>query len=281
MMPLFSEAGMRCLDRVVDARLLCAFDFDGTLAPIVTVPGQAHLPEEVRERLLALAAYAPVAVITGRSVPDIRARLGFDADFMVGNHGLEGVPGWESMGAEHEAACRTWLLQLHDVLRGDAHDPNIEIENKRYSLSVHYRRVLNAEESARKLEDVFAGLKPRPRVVAGKYVFNLLAGDARNKGSALARLIEISGARNTIYVGDDVTDEDVFRMGRTDVVSIRVEASSDSAAAFYLPQPRDILRLLDELIARLRAQGARNWMAAGAMPSNGFHSSKRGAHENT
>lgn len=280
MTPMFSEEGMHCLDRVVDARLLCAFDFDGTLAPIVSVPGQAQLPQEVRERLLTLAEYAPVAVITGRSVPDIRERLGFEADFMVGNHGLEGVPGWEGKSAEHEALCRTWLLQLNDALRTKAHDPNIELENKRYSLSVHYRRVTDAAASARKLEDLFANLRPRPRVVAGKFVFNLLAGDTRNKGSALVRLIEICGARNTIYVGDDVTDEDVFRLTRPDVVSIRVEEDPHSAAAFFLPEPRDILRLLDELIARLRSLGARNWMGATAGPVEVLPP-KRSEHENT
>jgi trehalose 6-phosphate phosphatase len=279
MEPLFSNAGMRRLDRMCGERLLCAFDFDGTLAPIVPVPGQAHLPHAVREKLLALARYAPVAIITGRSVPDIRERLDFDADFIVGNHGLEGVPGWEEMGARHEALCHTWLLKLGDELRGAAHDPAIEVENKRYSLSVHYRRVRDVETSARRLERLFSDLTPRPRVVAGKYVFNLLAEDASNKGSALARLIDISGAHNTIYVGDDVTDEDVFRMRRRDVLSVRVEPSPDSAARFFLPHPDDILRLLDELIARLHACGARNWMPA-ATPDDSL-SSKRTAHENT
>lgn len=279
MKPLFCDAGMRRLDDMVGTKLLCAFDFDGTLAPIVPVPGQARLPEAVREKLLALAAYAPVAIITGRSVPDIRERLDFDVDFLVGNHGLEGVPGWETLGAQHEALCHTWLLQLGHELRRDAHDPGIEVENKRYSLSVHYRRVRDVEGSMRKLESLFAGMTPRPRVVAGKYVFNLLAEDASNKGSALERLIDISGARNTIYVGDDVTDEDVFRLKRRDVLSVRIERASDSAAEFFLPQPRDILLLLDELIARLRALGASNWMPAETAGES--IPSKRTAHEDT
>src|SRR4051812_18593568 len=92
---LFSQEGRRRLDEVVKAGLLCAFDFDGTLAPIVPQPESARLPCDIRQRLIALSDFAPVAIITGRSVTDIHSRLGLDADFILGNHGIEGMPGWE------------------------------------------------------------------------------------------------------------------------------------------------------------------------------------------
>lgn len=266
MTPLFSDTGMLRLDQVVGSKLLCAFDFDGTLAPIVALPEQACLPEEIRQRLVALSEYAPIAIITGRSVQDISPRLGFEPEFVVGNHGLEGVPGWEAQAERHREFCIAWHTQLDAVLRDPAFDPGIQLEDKHYSLSVHYRLVRDTDETARRLEQLVGSLVPHPRVVSGKYVFNLLAHDACHKGSALSRLIEICGANHAIYVGDDVTDEDVFRLRRNDVVSIRIERADDSTADFFLPYPSDILVLLEELTRRMRAQDVRNWLATERQP---------------
>ncbi|WP_151634708.1 trehalose-phosphatase [Noviherbaspirillum aerium] len=257
---LFSDAGVQRLQQCVRGRTLCAFDFDGTLAPIVAVPEDARLPDNLRTLLERIAYYAPIAIITGRSVEDISRRLGFQPDFVVGNHGLEGVPGWEDLATEHEHACAGWHRQIDQALREPGWDPGIQVEDKRFSLSVHYRQVEDVAGSVRALESLFSHLDPPPRIVGGKYVYNLLMQDRCHKGSALSRLMELSGATSALYVGDDVTDEDVFRMRRPDILSIRIEPSADSAADYFLPHPRDILRLLEELIAMLQAEGASNWL---------------------
>jgi trehalose 6-phosphate phosphatase len=247
---------MARLDEIVKPGVLCVFDFDGTLAPIVMQPDLASLPPEVRQRLMTLSSLAPVAVLTGRSITDIKPRLGFEPDFLVGNHGLEGLPGWEQRGEQYENTCRAWKEKLAHALQ-DAHcDPGIRIENKRYSLSVHYRMARDQRKAEAALAELFARIVPEARVVGGKCVFNLLPQGAADKGQALERLIVLSDAPSAIYVGDDVTDEDVFRLRRRDLLSIRIEAASDSAAEFYLPRWHDILRLLDELIECLRAQQA-------------------------
>ena len=263
MQALFSDSGKQRLDAIAGPGLLCAFDFDGTLAPIVTRPEQARLPDDIRQCLSALSKYAPVAIITGRSVQDIRARLGFTPDFVVGNHGLEGVPGWEMQAARHEDLSAEWRKQLTGALReddGEAGNKGIQLEDKRYSLSVHYRLSPNPHHASRRLEDIFRHLKPSPRVVSGKYVYNLVAEDACHKGSALERLMQVCGARNAVYVGDDVTDEDVFRLQRPDLLSVRIERDVESAADFFLPHPGDILALLADLTERLGKAGARNWV---------------------
>lgn len=262
---LFSETGLRRLDEIVQQRLLCAFDFDGTLAPIVVQPEHACLPNDIRQQLLELSCYAPVAIITGRSIEDTYSRLGFGPDFIVGNHGMEGVPGWEAHAQRHQAICVGWRTQLARVLReGDA---GIRLEDKHYSLSLHYRGARDAGAAEARLMKLFEALEPQPRVVGGKYVFNLLPQDAAHKGNALEQLITICGASHALYVGDDVTDEDVFRLQRRDLLSVRIEHAPYSAAQFFLPRPEDIVQLLTELTARLRAAGAVNWLqteAAGA-----------------
>lgn len=257
---LFSEDGEKRLEAFARRGLLCAFDFDGTLAPIVPLPEQAHLPDDIRERLGALILYAPVAIITGRSVDDIRKRLGFEPDFIVGNHGLEGVPGWEAQAALHRELCARWVDQMTRALHQREDVSGIQLEDKQYSLSVHFRMAPDTFAASRALEEIFESLEPRPRLVSGKFVFNLLAQDACHKGSALEKLMQTCGARRAIYVGDDVTDEDVFRLRRHDVLSVRIERNADSAADFYLERPGDILCLIEALSARLGAAGTGNWL---------------------
>src|SRR5262245_46574916 len=86
---LFTPDGERALAEVMQRRPLLAFDFDGTLAPIVARPDLACVPEPVAQGLTRLARDLPVAVVTGRSVADVRKRLGFEPRWVVGNHGAE------------------------------------------------------------------------------------------------------------------------------------------------------------------------------------------------
>lgn len=255
MTPLFSDTGRRRLDQIIRPGLLCVFDFDGTLAPIVADPNAAALPAEIQCRLQDLQKFAPVAVLTGRSVDDAGKRIPFKADYIIGNHGIEGMPGWEEQARQYRTLCAGWKQSLQNALDTGSVDSNgLLIEDKRYSLSVHYRHALDGDAAARQLRQVFATLSPAPRIIAGKAVFNLLPEDAADKGSALERLIAITGASSAIYVGDDVTDEDAFQLRRPDLLSVRIEASPNSAADFFLARREDIGLLLDEIAARLRAQ---------------------------
>jgi trehalose 6-phosphate phosphatase len=259
----FYESSSARLDEIVGPGLLCAFDFDGTLAPIVAQPERAHLPIGILQRLVTLAHYTPVAVITGRSVADIRSRLGFQPDFVVGNHGLEGVPGVEYSAELCEQLCAEWEQRLAAALQDrSVYDPGIHIENKTYSLSVHYRLARDRAKAERQLAALFKRVTKDARVVGGKCVFSLLPQEASDKGVALERLMQASGARSAIYIGDDVTDEDIFRLPRPDLLSVRVGPGTGSAAEFFLYHRIDVMQVLDELIGRLRQARAENWMHA-------------------
>ena len=252
---LFDEDGLKRLDDIVQPGMLCVFDFDGTLSPIVPQPDSAALPPEVRERLLMLATLAPVAILTGRSLADIRKRLGFEPHYVIGNHGLEGMPGWEGRSKSYALACAAWRSALELALNDKQRfDPGIRLEDKAYSLSVHYRMARNHAQTEQRLRTLFATLSPPPRVIEGKCVFSLMPEDAAHKGGALEELMRQAGASTAIYVGDDVTDEDVFRLRRSDVLTVRIEPHPDTAAEFYLPAMPDIVQLLDELVRRLARQ---------------------------
>lgn len=251
--PLF-EYGARRLDEIVRPGMLCAFDFDGTLAPIVKEPERASIPTPVSRRLITLSEYARVAIITGRSVEDIGLRLDFMPDFVVGNHGIEGIPGWEGRAEGYRQLCREWEQRLAAGLvnRGIA-DSGVWIENKVYSLSVHYRMARDRAQVEGQLSELFAKLLPDAHIIGGKCVFNLMPPGASDKGVALARLIEVSGVPSALYVGDDVTDEDAFRLRRDDLLTVRIERAADSAADFYLHHRLEMVQLLDALIVRLAA----------------------------
>ncbi|GAB3548690.1 trehalose-phosphatase [Noviherbaspirillum agri] len=252
-LPLF-ECGASRLDHIVKPGMLCAFDFDGTLAPIVKEPERASIPAAVSRRLVTLSECAQVAIITGRSVEDIGLRLDFLPDYVAGNHGIEGIPGWEHHAEGFRQLCQQWEQRLSAALNDRGiFEPGIWIENKTYSLSIHYRMVRDRESAEMHLGKLFAGLMPEARVIGGKCVFNLLPSDAMNKGTALERLLEASGATSVLYVGDDATDEDVFRLQRDDLLTVRIERSVDTAAEFHLNHRLEMVQLLDELIGRLSA----------------------------
>jgi trehalose 6-phosphate phosphatase len=253
----FSAAGLGALRQFGGRRILAAFDFDGTLAPIALRPEQVITPPGTRAALDRLRDWCTTAVISGRSRDDVLRRLGVAVDYAVGNHGIDGLPGAERESAECVAVSRGWLAQLRGGETLRARDPGLLLEDKGVSLSVHYRQARDPGRAVAELPAVLAGLQPPPRIVTGKMVFNLLPPAAVDKGAAMLRLLELSRAEAGVYVGDDVTDEDVFRLHQPDLVTVRVGRDDASRAQLYLRAPSEIPRLIDALIAVLTASRGR------------------------
>ncbi len=242
---ILAESERPVLEGLARSRSLLGFDFDGTLAPIVSLPDAAQMRETTRAALSRVAARYPVAVVSGRALPDLRGRLeGSAVQVMVGNHGVETAEG----SARYLGLVQGWRRALEGRLAGIA---GVEVEDKGYSLSVHYRR---APERWSELAALVAGLDGA-RVVSGKMVFNVVPEGAAHKGDALATLCAAEGADVALFVGDDVTDEDVF--ATTDparVVSVRVGQWRASRASHYLQHQGEIDALLG-VLAELRTGG--------------------------
>lgn len=247
----FSGAGQAALRELRHRRLLAAFDFDGTLAPIALRPEQVVTPPGTRAALDRLRGWCTTAVISGRSRQDVLERLGVAVDYAVGNHGIDGLPGAEREAAECVAVSQGWLVQLRGGETLRSVDPGLLLEDKGVSLSVHYRQARDASRAVAELPLLFAGLDPAPRIVTGKMVFNLLPPAAVDKGTAMLRLLELSGAEAGLYVGDDVTDEDVFCLHQSDLLTVRVGRDESSRARLYLRAPSEVPRLIDALIGEL------------------------------
>ncbi len=252
MTDLMSDEGQRALCAFAARVPLCLFDFDGTLAPLAPDPTGVLLPAPVRAQLQALQLHAPVGIVTGRSLADMRERLGFAPDYLIGNHGLEGVPGERRQHAALVQACAGWKDWLAPRVAGI--DPAIWLEDKHYSLSLHYLQARDHPQAMAGLSELFAQLQPAPRVIPGKCIFSLLPAGRGDKGEAVQQLLRFTQRDAALYVGDDVTDEDVFRLHDPGIFSVRVGRSDASAARWYIDGHHAIGVLLDTLLRCMPAR---------------------------
>jgi trehalose 6-phosphate phosphatase len=178
-------------------RTALLFDVDGTLAPIVSRPELASVPEGTRAELRRLAGrYRLVACVSGRTGAEAERLVGVEGIEYVGNHGLE-LDGRAAAFAETLASFRraaAWPA-----------------EDKVLSLSYHYREAADEGEAHAELERLAeraraAGLVP----TWGRKVLEIRPPVAADKGTAVRALLERSRVERALYAGDDATDLDAF-----------------------------------------------------------------------
>jgi trehalose 6-phosphate phosphatase len=243
-----STAGLAHIRAFLSRDTLLAFDIDGTLAPIVDRPWDARVPGSVQRGLRLLASHAMVAIVTGRAVEDARPMLGFAPRYLVGNHGAEGVPGQERMSEQCARVCRAWLDELASGNEAWRDVDGIVLEDKTYSLTFHFRHAKDQSAALRLLIARTAALLPLPHLLDGKKVLNLLPPGAPDKGEALMALLSQAHCKRALYVGDDASDETVFRLRSPAILSVRVEPDESSAANLYLKGQKDVGQLVTALL---------------------------------
>jgi trehalose 6-phosphate phosphatase len=244
---ILSPNNVDVLARFARAHSIAAFDYDGTLAPIVTDRDRAFMRPHTRALLDALTRHYPCAIISGRGCDDVFAKLeGIAVKYVIGNHGLEPNEGLSSFAND----IATIVPELQQSLGG--HE-GVDIENKRYSLSIHYRRAKDQAATRAAIHEAISRLSRPMRVVLGKLVVNVIPQNAPHKGDALVALRAQEGAEIALFVGDDVTDEDVFELAQPEwLLCIRVGHSQNSAAPWYLRDQREMDSLLEKLVALRR-----------------------------
>jgi trehalose 6-phosphate phosphatase len=240
------------LEAFARSNVLLAFDFDGTLAKVVADPEKASMRPRTARLLGRVALLHPCVVISGRARADVGRRLkDVPIRAVVGNHGAEPWQGSRSLAWR----VRRWKNLLAQRLAGAR---GVRIEDKVYSLAVHYRGAPDRAKARRAIAEAAAELAGA-RLVHGVCTVNVLGRKAPHKGEALERQRRRLGCEFAIYVGDDETDEDAFassRRGR--LLGIRVGASETSRAAYFLRSQRDVDSLLAILAAASRSlRGAR------------------------
>lgn len=244
-----SPAGRDMLARFVARKPLFTFDIDGTLAPIVARPETARIPDALQDALRGLCEVAPVAVLTGRGSDDARRMLAFEPRYVLGNHGMEGLPGWEARTRAMAKVSMAWRDAIASSTDPALAEAGIVLEDKRYSLSLHYRHAPDHELAERVIRRLIASLAPPPKVIPGKCVVNVLPPGAPTKGDSLRELLlEHVPSGCAVYAGDDDTDEHVFDLPADLVLGVRVGLREDSGAALYVDDPAEMLLLTRFLV---------------------------------
>lgn len=257
MKDILAAAQTEILRQLSWSRVVLGFDFDGTLAPIVADPDTAGLRARTRRLLGELARRYPVVVISGRAHADVSARLaGIPLAGLIGNHGLEPWRASETL----RRTVERWKALLEPALAGVQ---GVVLEDKRYSLALHYRKA-RSKGAARAA--IVAALRPlgELRVVGGKQVVNVLPPGAPHKGVALERERDRLGCDTAFFIGDDETDEDVFALDRPGrLLCVRVGAARASLAPYCVRNQVAVDQLLARLVA-LRPLSSRAPRAAPA-----------------
>ena len=248
-------------------RLLVATDFDGCLAPIVDDPASARpIPESMEAlRSLTVTPGTVVAVVSGRALADLEHLLGpADRIHLVGSHGAETSAEDRDdaavLSAEDTRRLGRLRLELQQIT---AEFRGVRLELKPTGVAVHLRGMDSAEAAAvtARIEENPASW-PGVHLLRGKMVLELTVVTT-NKGRALKALMKAHHCTATVFIGDDVTDENAFGVLENADVGIKV-GTGRTAADVRIADPyrvADVLHVLAD--NRRRAQKRRSQHAAG------------------
>ena len=254
--------------RLTVSSVLVALDIDGTLAPIAATPDGAAVPRATLDTLARLTGCrgVQVALVTGRSAADGRRMVGVPGCWLIGNHGIELIDpsGALRVSADAQTYAPAIAKAAHRLEKRLADIPGTIVENKQWTLSVHFR--LAAPEERPTIEQALdqVGRELGLRTTHGKQVYELRPPVEITKGTALLELAELLGMRAPgalFYAGDDRTDEDAFRALRelgTRAVTVHVGGGvggHPTEAEFIVPDPPALRELLDWLVAIRSGRG--------------------------
>lgn len=251
MIYLLSEEGRQALRAIASRPVLYAFDFDGTLAPISPKRDAVTLPPSVSEWLKELAKRAPCAVISGRALDDLAPRINGAVPNLIGNHGIESSSTPLPTLLWAEGICAGWKRIFDCDQAQSLKDLEIDLENKRYSLTLHHKGIGIQEEILQAILSLLASLTPAPRLIYGKASVNLLPPKNGGKGeSAIALMAELKRT-GLFFIGDDETDEDVFALTEGLAMGVRVGRQSESKAKYFIKHQGEVEEVLRFLVHRM------------------------------
>lgn len=251
------------IKKLVRGKLIFIFlDYDGTLTPIVKSPDAAKLSGQTKKLLRKLSKnkICKVAIISGRQLTDIKSKVGLNGIIYSGNHGFE-VSGPKikfkvAIPGEYNRVLKKIKNQLKSKLSSIK---GIFLEDKRFCVAFHYRlvdknKIPLVESLFRKVTRPYL-LKKRIKIKAGKMVFDIEPAVARDKGRVVLELIGRQKALSDrkgifpVYIGDDTTDEDAFRVLKNNGLAVFVGKPKRSHAGYYLKNTKEVFKLLKTIQA--------------------------------
>ncbi|MDT0650213.1 trehalose-phosphatase [Autumnicola edwardsiae] len=195
---------------------LLFLDFDGTLAPIVEKHEDAAISEEMRDLVNKLSRVYPTAVVSGRGMKDVSQRVKLPELYYAGSHGFE-ISGPGNFLKENDEAQKVLPIfdKIEPVLREKLKDINgVDFERKKFTLAIHYRQVNESQVSEvhHRVSEILKDYRELLKA-DGKKVIEIRPAIDWHKGKAVEFLKQQLGEKDqnfSVYIGDDVTDEDAF-----------------------------------------------------------------------
>ncbi|MCM4159823.1 trehalose-phosphatase [Antarcticibacterium flavum] len=233
---------------------LIFLDFDGTLAPIVEHHADAAISSEMKGLVEKLAKKFSLAVVSGRGLADVSKKAGIDNIYYAGSHGYE-ISGPNGFSKDHEEAEKVLPVfeKIEPMLKEELkHIQGVDFERKKFTLAVHYRQV--AKEHEQEVHDlVLKTVSEYPELskAEGKKVIEIKPSIDWHKGKAVEFLKSQLGAGPedfSIYVGDDVTDEDAFKYVKNNLGILVGEHSQNTYADYGVQDLEEVKELFREIL---------------------------------
>ncbi|KAD4586367.1 hypothetical protein R6Q59_035299 [Mikania micrantha] len=264
-------SALKVFDEITNAskgkQIVMFLDYDGTLSPIVDDPDRAYMSDAMRATVRSLAGCFPTAIVSGRCRDKVYNFVKLAELYYAGSHGMD-IRG-PSKGSKYKKSPPSVLCQpaseylpmIDEVygllLEKTKSTPGAKVENNKFCLSVHFRCV-----DEKKWSDLAAQVRsvlkdyPKLRLTQGRKVLEIRPTIKWDKGKALEFLLESLGYANCtdvfpIYIGDDRTDEDAFKVLRERGQGFGILVSKipkDTSASYSLQEPSEVMEFLQRLV---------------------------------
>jgi len=260
-----------CADKIkaeiAGRHIMLFLDYDGTLTPIVDTPDKAGISEETKSLLrdLSESPWCRLAIISGRAIKDVRAKVGLKEVVYSGNHGLEIIGPQICFTAPVSTSYKIILERIKDTLKKRLSGvKGALIEDKGMSFSLHYRLVDKKKIALVKTvfhETTAAELVRRKiNIKAGEMVLEVTPATENDKGKVVLWLLAREQFRKgekqilPIYIGDDLTDEDAFKALKNKGLTVLVGKKASSQAKYYLKDTKEVRKFLESILQIIKGK---------------------------
>ncbi|XP_020236993.1 probable trehalose-phosphate phosphatase 3 [Cajanus cajan] len=261
-----------------EKEIVVFLDYDGTLSPIVDDPDKAYMSDAMRAAVREVAYCFPTAIVSGRCKDKVYEFVKLRNVYYAGSHGMDistplgsskcedqkhQIKAFDEKGNDvvHFHPAKEFLPTIQEIIKvlkeNTARIEGSMIEDNMFCVTVHYRRVKNDEDVGVLREMVESIMKAYPsfHISRGRKVMEIRPNVNWDKGRALRYLLESLRFDNfnnvlPMYLGDDRTDEDAFKVIRHIGRGFPIIVSSvakETEASYSLRDPTDVLTFLIRL----------------------------------
>ncbi|XP_021743535.1 probable trehalose-phosphate phosphatase D [Chenopodium quinoa] len=244
-------------------KMVMFLDYDGTLSPIVQDPDRAFMSDEMRAAVKAVARYFPTAIVSGRGKDKVHDFVKLKELYYAGSHGMD-IEGPAHGTNDKSVVCQPaseFLPMINQVYKKlvvkTQFIEGAKVESNKFCLSVHFRCVEEKKwpELVELVKEVLSDY-PKLKMNYGRKVLEIKPTIKWDKGKALEYLLEALGYANSkdvlpIYIGDDKTDEDAFKVLRKRKQGFGILVSKfpkETSAAYTLQDPSEVMCFLQRMV---------------------------------